>query len=180
MSRHEMTHDVIPFTGVIMNYEDALSVFYGKEEADVGELGLDPALRLMAQMRYGMPTREGLSRRIEDPHNNVYVTLGKQGHLAAVGEKAYHLGLKESTLEDVNYHIRRNRSSTNGAGDSFAAGVAYMETTGRASDVVGTAAKANEVALKFLGVNRVVHREDVEVRGEWDLKDLYQDKRLEM
>lgn len=132
---------------------------------------LKPALLAMAQLRYGIPTEHGVMRKIEDPYNNVYVTLGKDGHLVSIGETVYHVRMKKHLSEELKKSIEQNRSSTTGAGDSFAAAIILQETLGKGKQYLETGAVACTSVNKYLGFLKTVGISDVETVAEYDLND---------
>ena len=174
-----------------MNQEDAINNFYGttKEIKDeiYEKIGRDsdprnrnytPLLNVLAQMRFGIPTEHGVKRYVEDSKNNIYITLGKSGHLVSIENKAYHLRIKPEIITYINSKIKQNKSSTNGAGDSFAAGVIHQETKGEGSDYLKTAAFANTSVGRYLGINLDIISSEVDVINEYDLNKFQTDENL--
>ncbi len=189
--RHTLIDKILPYTGIIINQEDVINNFYGtskevKKEiydiigADKNPLNKDysPIIKVIAQMRYGIPTEHGVKRYIEDSTNNIYVTLGKQGHLVSIENKVYHLRIKPEIIDYINTKIKQNKSSTNGAGDSFAAGVIHEETIGEGQDYLKTAAFANSAMARYLGINIDIISSEVDVLKEYNLKDFQSDDNL--
>jgi len=189
--RHTLIDKILPYTGIIMNQEDAINNFYGttKEIKDeiYEKIGRDsdprnrnytPLLNVLAQMRFGIPTEHGVKRYVEDSKNNIYITLGKSGHLVSIENKAYHLRIKPEIITYINSKIKQNKSSTNGAGDSFAAGVIHQETKGEGSDYLKTAAFANTSVGRYLGINLDIISSEVDVINEYDLNKFQTDENL--
>jgi len=189
--RNTLIDKILPYTGIIINQEDIINNFYGtskeikKEIYDIigNDLNLvnrnyNPIIKVIAQMRFGIPTEHGVKRYVEDSKNNIYVTLGKHGHLISIENKVYHVRIKEEIIEYINEKIKQNKSSTNGAGDAFAAGIIHEETIGNGQDYLKTAAFANTAVARYLGINLDIISSEVEVLKEYDLNKFKSDENL--
>ena len=183
MPKDTIVEKIVPYSGLIFNETDTIKIFCG-EEKDLQTRGnpnqrLDLVLKVMSQLRYGVPTKHGVRRKIEDEFNNIYVTLGRQGHLVATKDTVYHMKINDNIVSAINEDIKRNRSSAKGAGDAFATGIIHHETKGLSSDRALTAAFANTAVCKYLGINRVIHESEVEQVAQYNLSDHYLEKSLD-
>lgn len=196
ISRSELVDKIIPYTGLVFNLEDAIKIFYGNDKEIIKKVysqlfdekdgkksfeikDYTPILKILSQLRNGIPTEHGVRRTIEDPNDNVYITLGKRGHIVSVGNKAYHLLIKDEIIDIINKKILENKSSTSGAGDAFAAGVVHQETRGFGKHVKSTAAFANATVCKYLGINIDIIPSEVRILNEFTLAEHYTEQGLE-
>jgi len=175
MSRDTIVSKVMPYSSIIMNETDAIKIFYGSdtEHSTRGNDAsrLEMMLTTMFQMRNGIRTPRGIMRKIGDTNNNIYITLGSKGHLVCLENKVYHLQVEDEVSRAVNKAIQENKSSTSGAGDAFAAGIAYQETRGEAGNHIMTAAVANTTVFNFLGMIDPTHETQIRQVAEYDLED---------
>ncbi|NQZ59672.1 MAG: hypothetical protein HRT88_19645 [Lentisphaeraceae bacterium] len=178
---------VLPFTSSIFNLEDLFSLFSRKSTVELGKIdlsnkeddGIDAryseALIVLSRIRHGMLTRQGTLSRVLDPFHNVYVTDGQNGHLVCHASKKNKgqfevslYGLNNSDLSTFGEFISALRYSTNGFGDSFAAGVALAEAM-RNSDPQDVAATANSFVATRAGYHKSYDREDIVLHARWKL-----------
>ena len=179
---------VLPFTSSIFNLEDLLSLFAkeGAEElppinfSDRENPGIEEryseALKLLTKMRHGMLTRQGTLARVLDPFQNIYVTDGRYGHLVCHLSEEHPrqfevslYGLNKKDLKSFAEFISTLRYSTNGFGDSFAAGVALAEAM-RDKDPQEVAASASSFVATRAGYHKSYQAQDIVLHARWKLK----------
>lgn len=178
---------VLPFTSSIFNLEDFSSLFIKDYSGDLPAINFDDSeetgiegrynkvLHVLSKMRYGILTRQGTLSRVLDPFQNIYVSDGKYGHLVCHADKENPqkfqvslYGLNKTDLKAFGEFISTLRYSTNGFGDSFAAGVALAEAM-RDQDPQEVAAVGNSFVATRAGYHKTYRRGDIVLHARWEL-----------
>ena len=187
---------VLPFTSSIFNLEDFSSLFLKTNSTELPQINFDDpddkgmdlryskALTVLTKMRYGILTRQGTLARVLDPFQNIYVTDGRYGHLVCHANtknptqfEVSLYGLNKSDLKSFAEFISTLRYSTNGFGDSFAAGVALAEAM-RDYNPQEAAAVANSFVATRAGYHKTYRRDDIVLHARWRLSPTKDPERI--
>lgn len=134
---------MLPRGVCILNYDDIAALFGNDVAHYSDQTKMELALELMKKIRMD---RLHIDR-------NLYVTLGKNGVYCSYGQSSlFHVRLSDEYIEKVRQTVMTNPSSTNGAGDVFAAAVLYNELVGkRKPKVTEIAKKSSTAAVRHIG-----------------------------
>jgi hypothetical protein len=166
----DLIEEIIPYTGLIMNEEDLVKIFYANNSKPDKEHKM--ALEVMAKLRYGLSRPIGTKTKIVDPIDNIYVTLGREGYLLATDKEYYHLKTDEERTRSFDSHLSKSKLSVTGAGDAFAAGAIHQETL-EEKDYLRTSAMINTVIARQLDHTVTVHPNQITTVSKGNLQDYY-------
>lgn len=168
----DLLEEIIPYTGLIMNEEDLVKIFYSNEMQPDKEHKM--ALEVMAKLRYGMPRPIGTKTKIVDHTDNIYVTLGREGYLLGTNNEYYHLKTDDERTKSFDNHLAKSKSSVTGAGDAFAAGAIHQETI-EEKDYLRSSAMINTVIARQLDHTVTIHPNQIETISRGNLQDYYRE-----
>ncbi|MBI2657661.1 carbohydrate kinase family protein [Candidatus Woesearchaeota archaeon] len=134
---------MLPRGVCIMNYDDISALFGTDTSAYDDKAKMEMAFEMIKRIRI-----DGIN-----PDRNLYVTLGKNGVYCSYGPGSlFHVRLSDEFIEKVRQTAMANPSSTNGAGDVFAAAVLYNELCAKGRfKVTDVSKKASAAAVRHIG-----------------------------
>jgi sugar/nucleoside kinase (ribokinase family) len=134
---------ILPGSTIILNYDDL---------AELHGLGYNAGIEGRTErMVHSLATLGQIREERLSPDKKAYVTLGSNGVYCSDKHGISHVLLDESYAEKVDKDIRKNNETTNGAGDSFSAGVVFFETFFPEMSAVDIAMEASKTAIRHIG-----------------------------